>query len=105
MKTVAGQIGMLSQEIKDFKAEIIPQIRDIYNQTRKTNGSIAKACTDIELMKQNYDTCPARVWIGSPNRTNEIDISLKKQVNQITIYGVLISFVVILIQVATFVFK
>lgn len=72
------EIGALRQEVKDFKETITPQISEIFKQTKRTNGSIAKIDKKHALLKERQDNCPARKYHDSPTKTQERDWSIKK---------------------------
>jgi len=80
-------LGEIQQELRDMKEMII----DIRHQTRKTNGTVAKCITDIALMGQNYEVCPARLLYG--NVVNNRDWSIKKLAIIIAVAGVFFTIV------------
>ena len=77
MKT-AQELSALRQEVKDFKEEIIPRIRDINEHTKKTNGNVTKLMKEQALLEQKQENCPARKYYNSPTRVQEKDWSIKK---------------------------
>ena len=77
MKT-AEELAALRQEMKDFKGEIFPKLKEITDQTKKTNGSIARVITEQRLIKDRQDNCPARNYHQSPSKLNEQDWSIRK---------------------------
>ena len=50
--TIASQLAALTQEVKDFKVEIINDVKEIKRQTTYTNGKVANALKEIALLKQ-----------------------------------------------------
>jgi hypothetical protein len=52
MADVNIKMATLSQELKDLKTEVISRLIRIEEQTRKTNGTVAKVMTDIALGNQ-----------------------------------------------------
>jgi len=67
---MAGATGyaVLRQELKDFKDEMISRLGRIERQTTMTNGKVASALTDIALLKDNQNDCPARKYHIAPTK-------------------------------------
>ena len=77
-KNMIGAVAALGQEIKDFKNEVISDIREIKIQTKFTNGKVAEAIKEIAILKEKQKSCPARIFYYNPNMKDLKDWSLKK---------------------------
>jgi uncharacterized protein YpuA (DUF1002 family) len=75
---MAARIEVVLQELKDFKQETIARLKELDNKASYTNGKIAKAITDIELLKEKHDSCSARIYFNNPTRKDEVDLNMKK---------------------------
>ena len=89
------KLAALEQKIDDFKESVMFELKEIKEQTKKTNGNVAKAIIDIALLKQENDNSPARLAYGS--EVQRKDWSLKMIVIILTIVTIIINAVFFII--------
>lgn len=82
--------------IRNQLTGMVDWIKDIRSQVRKTNGTVAKTMTELEVMKRNYETCPARLYVKNPTMRDVKDWSIRKAA---IIVGVTVTLLTIAVQV------
>ena len=73
---MAGIPTAFYQEFQDFTKYNREILEEIKSQVKKTNGRVNKHDTELALIKNNYENCPARDMKKLPNqistRSNKI---------------------------------
>ena len=64
-KTTLAELSALKQELKDFKNELFSDIREIKEQTKKTNGQVAANFNKVAMVELKQLDCPARQYFSS----------------------------------------
>ncbi len=95
----AEELSALRQEVKDFKEEIFPKLREIKDKVCKTNGTVAKVMRQQAVTKERQDSCPARKYHQNPSKIDVKSGDIQDQIRNIKIWGAAIASLVLIIQI------
>ena len=69
-------LDAVAQEIKDFKSEVLSNLKEIKEQVKKTNGRVNQHNVDISLISQSQKDCSARLYHQGMNRKDWVKVTI-----------------------------